>query len=110
MVTWSAPTSSFPTSSPWISARRLLESFPGTGDAYVPIDPDNWITVTDGMYDVTQPGYFHTAGSAHLEGIDFGGKTGTAQVMSHEALDQTNEGPHHQPQRLVCWRHAPPQP
>jgi penicillin-binding protein 2 len=37
-------------------------------------------------------GYFHTAGSAHLEGIDFGGKTGTAQVMSHEALGKTAKG------------------
>ena len=44
------------------------------------------------MAEVTQPGYFHTAGSAHLEGIDFGGKTGTAQVMSHEALDKTDKG------------------
>ena len=41
---------------------------------------------------MTQPGAFHTAGSAHLEGIDFAGKTGTAQVMSHEALDKTAKG------------------
>jgi penicillin-binding protein 2 len=72
--------------------KALLESFPGSGDAYVPIDPENWITVTDGMYQVTQPAAFHTAGSAHLEGIDFGGKTGTAQLMSHEALSKTNKG------------------
>jgi membrane peptidoglycan carboxypeptidase len=44
------------------------------------------------MAEVTQPGMFHTAGSAHLEGIDFGGKTGTAQVMSHEALGKTAKG------------------
>jgi len=50
------------------------------------------MTVTDGMYEVTQPAYFHTAGSAHLEGIDFGGKTGTAQLMSHEALGKTTKG------------------
>ena len=31
-------------------------------------------------------------GSAHLEGIDFAGKTGTAQQMSHEALEKTNKG------------------
>jgi penicillin-binding protein 2 len=72
--------------------KALVESFPGSGDADIPIDPDNWTTVTDGMYQVTQPAYFHTAGSAHLEGIDFGGKTGTAQVMSHEALDKTTKG------------------
>jgi penicillin-binding protein 2 len=71
--------------------KGLLESYPGSGDAYIPIDPDNWTTVTDGMYQVTQPAYFHTAGSAHLEGIDFGGKTGTAQLMSHEALDKTTK-------------------
>jgi membrane peptidoglycan carboxypeptidase len=46
------------------------------------------------MAAVTQPGYFHTAGSAHLEGIDLAGKTGTAQVMSHQALDKTNKGHH----------------
>jgi len=70
----------------------LLDSFPGAGDVNVPIDPENWITVTDGMAEVTEPGAFHTAGSAHLEGIDFGGKTGTAQVMSHEALGKTSKG------------------
>jgi membrane peptidoglycan carboxypeptidase len=43
------------------------------------------------MYQVTQPGLYHTAGGEHLEGIDFGGKTGTAQVMSHQALDKTNK-------------------
>src|SRR3984957_19448605 len=72
--------------------KALLESFPGSGEANFPIDPERWITITDGMHDVTQPAYFHTAGSAHLEGIDFGGKTGTAQVMSHEALDKTTKG------------------
>ncbi|MDR3751587.1 MAG: penicillin-binding protein 2 [Terracidiphilus sp.] len=72
--------------------KALKDSFPGSGDAYIPIDPENWTTITDGMYQVTQPGYFHTASSAHLEGIDFGGKTGTAQVMSHAALDKTTKG------------------
>ncbi len=72
--------------------KSLLDSFPGSGDAYVPIDPDNWEIITDGMADVTEPGLFHTAGSAHLEGIDFAGKTGTAQEMSHEALEKTNKG------------------
>jgi len=82
----------FPDQLPEDFRNALPESFPGSGDANVPIDPDNWTTITDGMYQVTQPGYFHTAGSAHLEGIDFGGKTGTAQLMSHEALDKTAKG------------------
>jgi penicillin-binding protein 2 len=41
---------------------------------------------------VTIPALYHTAGSAHLEGIDLAGKTGTAQVMSHQALDKTSKG------------------
>jgi membrane peptidoglycan carboxypeptidase len=44
------------------------------------------------MAQVTEPGEFHTAGSAHLEGIDFAGKTGTAQQMSHEALAKSGKG------------------
>src|SRR6516164_45715 len=70
----------------------LYENLPGSGDVNIPIDPDNWVTITDGMAQVTQPALFHTAGSAHLEGIDLAGKTGTAQVMSHQALDKTRKG------------------
>jgi penicillin-binding protein 2 len=44
------------------------------------------------MAQVTEPGEFHTAGSAHLEGIDFAGKTGTAQQMSHEAMAKSGKG------------------
>ena len=36
------------------------------------------------MYQVTQPGLYHTAGQEGLPGIDFGGKTGTAQVVGHD--------------------------
>ena len=78
----------FPDQLPSDFAKAMLDSFPGSGEVNIPIDPDNWNIITDGMSDVTQPGYFHTAASAHLEGIDFAGKTGTAQVMSHEALDK----------------------
>jgi penicillin-binding protein 2 len=66
----------------------LLESYPGAGEADFPLDPENWITITDGMAAVTEPGAFHTAGSAHLEGIDFAGKTGTAQVVGHDTLSR----------------------
>jgi penicillin-binding protein 2 len=72
--------------------KDLLETLPGSGDVNIPINPENWVTITDGMAAVTQPGVFHTAGSAHLEGIDLAGKTGTAQVMSHEALAKTDKG------------------
>jgi penicillin-binding protein 2 len=73
------------------SRKQLLEDFPGSGEASLPIDPENWTVITDGMYQVTQPGLYHTAGADGLTGIDFGGKTGTAQVMSHQALDKTNK-------------------
>jgi penicillin-binding protein 2 len=86
------PHAVFPDQLPADFRKALLESYPGAGEVNFPIDPENWITVTDGMYEVTQPGGFHTAASAHLEGIDFGGKTGTAQLMSHEALGKTNKG------------------
>jgi len=82
----------FPDQLPAEFRKALVESFPGSGDAYIPIDPENWVTVTDGMYNVTQPGQFHTAAAEGLPGIDFGGKTGTAQVMSHEALGHSNKG------------------
>jgi penicillin-binding protein 2 len=82
----------FPDQLPAEFRKSLLDSFPGTGDAYVPIDPANWEIVTDGMYNVTQPGLWHTAGAEGLPGIDFAGKTGTAQQMSHEALEKTNKG------------------
>jgi len=71
--------------------KGLLDSYPGAGQVDLPIDPENWQIITDGMYQVTQPGLYHTAGGEYLEGIDFGGKTGTAQVMSHQALDKSNK-------------------
>ncbi len=82
----------FPDQLPSEFRKSLLDSFPGSGDAYIPIDAENWTIITDGMAEVTEPGLYHTAGSAHLEGIDFAGKTGTAQQMSHEALEKTGKG------------------
>ena len=111
----------FPDQLPKEFHQGILDSFPGSGEKNVPIDPQNWVTVTDGMADVTQPGYFHTAGSAHLEGIDFAGKTGTAQVMSHQALATTNKGrstypnvwfvgvtPRRNPELVICvlWQNG----
>ena len=58
--------------------QAVLDSFPGTGDAYLPLNPDTWMTITDGMAAATTTG---TAAAAHMEGIDFAGKTGTAQVV-----------------------------
>ncbi len=61
--------------------QALIDSFPGSGDKTVPLDPDTWMTITDGMAAATSPGLYHTAEAAHLDGVDFAGKTGTAQVV-----------------------------
>jgi penicillin-binding protein 2 len=86
------PHSVFPDEMPEDFHRALEDTYPGSGKVDIPIDPENWEIITDGMAQVTQPGLYHTAGGEHLEGIDFAGKTGTAQVMSHEALDKTAKG------------------
>jgi penicillin-binding protein 2 len=51
-------------------------------EKHVPIGPENWDTITDAMSQVTTIG---TAAAARLPGIDFAGKTGTAQTISMEA-------------------------
>src|SRR6266851_5517179 len=51
-------------------------------DVKVPIDPKNWEIITDAMANVPTP--LGTAGSAHLQGIDFAGKTGSAQTISNQ--------------------------
>ena len=58
--------------------QAVLDSFPGSGDKTVPLNPDTWAIITDGMAAATTTG---TAAASHLEGIDFAGKTGTAQVV-----------------------------
>ena len=47
----------------------------------VPIDPKNWEIITDAMAQVVNP--IGTAPSAHLQNIDFAGKTGSAQTISN---------------------------
>jgi penicillin-binding protein 2 len=60
---------------------RKVVASEGPEKVRVPLDPKNWVTITDAMVGVVAPG--GTASSAHLEGVDFAGKTGTAQVVSH---------------------------
>jgi penicillin-binding protein 2 len=86
------PHSVFPDELPDEFHRALEDTYPGSGKTDIPINQETWDIVTDGMAQVTIPAAFHTAGSAHLEGIDLAGKTGTAQVMSHQALDKSNKG------------------
>jgi penicillin-binding protein 2 len=84
----------FPDEVPPEMLQAIHETFPGSGDKTIPLTADNWQTITDGMAAVTTTG---TAAVAHLEGIDFVGKTGTAQVMSHDALSRTSKGHNTEP-------------
>jgi penicillin-binding protein 2 len=69
----------------------IHDSFPGSGDKTIPLTTANWQLITDDMANVTQSA-IGTAAEARLEGVDFAGKTGTAQVMSHAALAKTSKG------------------
>jgi penicillin-binding protein 2 len=56
----------------------------------IPIDPKNWEIITDAMANVTTP--IGTAASAHLQGVDFAGKTGSAQTVSNALKAKTANG------------------
>jgi len=58
--------------------QAVLDSFPGSGDKSVTLSEDTWMTITDGMAAATTTG---TAAASHIDGVDFAGKTGTAQVV-----------------------------
>jgi penicillin-binding protein 2 len=75
----------FPDEVPAELAVAMAENYPGSGDRVIPITAENWETITDAMAATTTPGTGGTAAAAHLEGIDFAGKTGTAQLVSHSA-------------------------
>jgi penicillin-binding protein 2 len=61
--------------------QSIIDSYPGSGDSTFHMDPSIWETITDAMALVPTP--IGTDNSAHLEGIDFAGKTGSAQTMSN---------------------------
>jgi penicillin-binding protein 2 len=71
----------FPEEVPPDYRQAMLDSYTGSGDAKVPLDPEAWQTITDAMARVLNPE--GTDPSGHLEGIDFAGKTGSAQTMSN---------------------------
>jgi len=58
--------------------QAVLDTYTGMGDRQVSLDSSTWMTVTEGMAAATTTG---TAAASHLTGIDFAGKTGTAQVV-----------------------------
>ena len=65
-------------------------TYPGSGAQTVPLTAANWEIITDDLANVTGPS--GTAAEAHMAGVDFAGKTGTAQVMSHTALAASGKG------------------
>ncbi len=81
----------FPDEVPPQELEAVHETFPGSGDKTIPLSTENWQTITDAMANVTSSP-IGTAYIAHLDGIDFAGKTGTAQVMSHDALARAGKG------------------
>ncbi|MEO8725445.1 MAG: penicillin-binding protein 2 [Acidobacteriaceae bacterium] len=65
--------------------QRYIDKADATGvpeEVKIPIDQQSWMTITDAMAGVVTPGV-GTAPSAHLQGIDFAGKTGSAQILSN---------------------------
>jgi penicillin-binding protein 2 len=70
--------------------QAMIDSYPGSGDSTFPLSADAWQKITDAMFEVTQPE--GTAPSAHLDGVDFAGKTGSAQVVSNEFKGRVGGG------------------
>jgi penicillin-binding protein 2 len=68
----------------------IHESFPGSGEKTIPLSKENWQIITDAMANVTGSP-IGTAYAAHLDGIDFAGKTGTADVVSGRKKNSTNK-------------------
>jgi penicillin-binding protein 2 len=60
---------------------QYLQMVNYTEEKQLPIDNQGWTTITDAMADVVNP--VGSAPSAHLNGIDFAGKTGSAQTISN---------------------------
>src|ERR1700690_770822 len=54
------------------------------------LDPKNWEIITDAMANVTGP--LGTAAAAHLQGIDFAGKTGTERTIGGTAKSKVANG------------------
>jgi penicillin-binding protein 2 len=68
--------------------RQKNEDFPL--ETHIPLDPENWATITNAMAEVVNP--IGTAPSAHLAGIDFAGKTGSAQTIGNAAKARLGSG------------------
>lgn len=80
----------FPDEVPPDQLEAIRETFPGSGEKTIPLSPQNWEIITDAMYSVTSAP-IGTAYAARLEGIDFAGKTGTADVVSGREKNSKNK-------------------
>ena len=63
--------------------RKIMVST-GPEVEHLPIDVQNWITITDAMAAVLSP--VGTGVASHIQGVDFAGKTGSTQLVSHSFL------------------------
>ncbi|CAN5758298.1 penicillin-binding protein 2 [soil metagenome] len=70
--------------------QAVHETFPGSGEKTIPLTTQNWETITDAMYNVTSSP-IGTAYAAHLDGIDFAGKTGTADLVGGREKNSKNK-------------------
>jgi penicillin-binding protein 2 len=61
--------------------QKVAQTFTETEN--VQIDPKSWEIITDAMAQVVLPG--GTAAASKIDGVDWGGKTGSAQVISNDA-------------------------
>ncbi|MGA7159002.1 MAG: penicillin-binding protein 2 [Acidobacteriaceae bacterium] len=68
---------------------EINQEFPGSGVARIPLTAANWEIITDDMANVLSP--IGTAAEAHLDGVDFAGKTGTADVVSGRKKNSTDK-------------------
>ena len=80
----------FPDEVPPQMLQTIHENFPGSGEATIPLSPENWQIITDAMANVTSSP-IGTAYVAHLDGVDFAGKTGTADVVGGRVKNSTNK-------------------
>jgi penicillin-binding protein 2 len=83
------PHVAFPDELPKQIDENIAENYPGSGNKTIPVTAANWETISDGMAQTMLPGGFDTGAAVRLDGIDMAGKTGTAQVVSHNFGDKS---------------------
>lgn len=62
--------------------QAYLDTVKYTEVKQIDIDPEGWEKITDAMEQVLEPG--GTAAASHVNGVDFAGKTGSAQTISNQ--------------------------